>query len=296
MLKQISRSNILWILFISLIFTEVTAKPRVKKIQLSTPTSLVVDLKTGKILHEKNANTRVYPASLVKLMTSYLAFESIESGKLLMNQRLRVSERAEKMKPTKLGLLKGEYITVRDATLGVTIKSANDAAVVLAENIARSEVAFVGLMNSRAKQLGMKDTKFKNASGWHDPEQKTTARDVAKLAIALKRDFPRFYPIFSKTSFVFRGNVVEGHNNVTANYDGAEGLKTGYTIPSGYNLVTVASKNNKTLVGVVTGCATASSRDQTMVKLLEENFVKHQHKRTKYTKNEPNSYMKNKST
>ena len=263
---------------------------------MSPPTSLVVDVKTGKILHAQNANTRIYPASLTKLMTLYLTFESIESGRLSMNQKLKVSERAEKMKPCKLGLLKGESITLRDAILGVAIKSANDASVVLAETISKSEPKFAALMTARARQLGMKDTQFKNASGWHHPEQKTTPKDLAKLAIALKRDFPKFYHIFSKTSFVFKDNVINGHNSVTANYDGAEGLKTGYTIPSGFNLITTASKKNKTLVGVVTGGATASSRDKKMVKLLDENFEKHQLpiKGKKYSKLTSNSYTKNK--
>jgi D-alanyl-D-alanine carboxypeptidase (penicillin-binding protein 5/6) len=294
MLKRISHIHILFLLAISFICIDVNAKPRSQKVRLSPPTSLVVDLKTGKVLHEQNASTRIHPASLTKLMTLYLTFESVESGKLSINQKLRVSEKAEKMKPCKLGLLKGEYITVRDAILATSIKSANDAAVTLSENIAKSEANFAMLMNSKARQLGMRNTKFKNASGWHHPEQKTTAKDLAKLAIALKRDFPRFYHIFSKTSFVYKGNVINGHNNVTANYAYAEGLKTGYTGPSGFNLVTVASKYNKTLVGVVTGSPTASSRDQKMVKLLDENFAKHAQsvKGKRYTQVEAGSYNK----
>lgn len=295
MLKSISHIHILFLLVISFICSDASAGPKHRKVTVSPPTSLVVDLKTGKILHEQNANARIHPASLTKLMTLYLTFESIELGKLALNQKLRVSERAENMKPCKLGLLQGEYITVRDAILATSIKSANDAAVTLSENIAKSEANFVMRMNSKARQLGMKYTKFKNASGWHHPEQKTTAKDLAKLATALKRDFPRFYHIFSKTSFLYKGNVIKGHNHVTANYAYAEGLKTGYTRPSGFNLVTIASKDNKTLVGVVTGSPTASSRDQKMVKLLDENFARHAQATTgkKYAQVAPSPYSKN---
>jgi D-alanyl-D-alanine carboxypeptidase (penicillin-binding protein 5/6) len=298
MFKSISRIHILFLLVISFICNNAIARQKSKpqKVRVSPPASLVVDLKTGKILHEQNANTRIHPASLTKLMTLYLTFESIQSGKLSLNKKLRVSERAENMQPSKLGLLRGEYITVKDAILATSIKSANDAAVTLSENIAKSEANFVAHMNLKARQLGMKDTKFKNASGWHHPEQTTTAKDLAKLAIALKRDFPRFYHIFSKTSFVYKGNVIKGHNHVTANYAYAEGLKTGYTRPSGFNLVTIASKDNKTLVGVVTGSPTAVSRDQKMVKLLDENFARYEKgpQEKKYAQALPNSYSKNK--
>jgi len=301
MLKRIIKSHIFYAMAISLIISHASAKTnnKTRRIPIPHQTSLVVDVKTGKVLHEKNSKIRIYPASLTKLMTLYLAFEAVESGKLSMNQKLRVSRNAEKMRPLKLGLREGEYITTRDAILGTTIRSANDASVVLAETIARSESNFARLMTAKARKLGMKDTKFKNASGWHDPEQKTTARDLAKLAIAIKRDFPKFYPLFSQTSFIFRGNMVNGHNRVTANYDGAEGLKTGYTTPAGYNLITTASRNNKTLVGVVTGGSTWSARDKAMVKLLDKHFAQHNQinpsiKSKKYSKLASNTYIKNK--
>ncbi|MGX6959811.1 MAG: D-alanyl-D-alanine carboxypeptidase family protein [Rickettsia endosymbiont of Pentastiridius leporinus] len=238
----------------------------------SVQTSLVIDAKSGKVLHAHNSQIRVYPASLTKLMTAYLMFEAIEKGKLSLDKKFLVSAKAAKMPPCKLGLRAGETITVRETINALIIKSANDAAVTAAENMKGSEKAFAHLMNVKAKQLGMKNTYFKNASGWHDPLQQTTARDMAKLTMALKRDYPKFYPLFSKTSFIFRGNVINGHNRVTKNYAGAEGMKTGYTSPAGYNLVTTASRNNKSLIAVVTGGRSAVSRDQKMMSLLDQHF------------------------
>ncbi|ADE29915.1 D-alanyl-D-alanine carboxypeptidase family protein [Rickettsia prowazekii] len=235
-------------------------------------TSLVIDAKNGKVLQAHNAQVRIYPASLTKLMTLYLIFEAIESRKLSLDKKLLVSAKASKMPHCKLGLRAGDHITVREAINGLIIKSANDVAVTVAEGMKGSEKAFAHLMNVRAKTLGMKNTFFKNASGLHDPFQQTTARDIAKLAIALKRDYPKYYPLFSKTHFVFRGNVVNGHNSVTKHYQGAEGMKTGFHTPAGYNLVTTASRNNKSLIAVITGGKSAASRDQKMMRLLDHHF------------------------
>lgn len=256
------------------LFTQVSEAKKIVKNTSKPPiqTSLVIDAKSGKVLHAHNSQIRVYPASLTKLMTLYLLFESIESGNLSLNKKLIVSEKASKMPPCKLGLKAGESITVREAINALIVKSANDAAVTVAENLKGSEKAFAHLMNIKAKQLGMKNTYFKNASGWHDPLQQTTARDMAKLAMALKKNYPKYYPLFSKTSFVFRGNIVNGHNHVTKNYQGAEGLKTGFTNPAGYNLVTTASRNGKSLIAVVTGGKSAATRDQKMVGLLNQHF------------------------
>jgi D-alanyl-D-alanine carboxypeptidase (penicillin-binding protein 5/6) len=243
-----------------------------KPIALPVQTSLVIDSKTGKILHEKNSTIQIYPASLTKLMTLYLLFEAIESGKFSLNKRLYVSHNAERMPPCKLGVKKGEYITVREAIGALATKSANDASVVVAEGIAGTEARFVKIMNTRARQLGMKDTNFANASGWHNPKQKTTAKDLAKLSIAIKRDYLPYYKFLSHNSFVFRGKVVRGHNRVNERYAGSEGLKTGYTSPSGYNLITAATRKNVSLIGVVTGGRSAASRDQQMVQLLDKHF------------------------
>lgn len=243
-----------------------------KHIPLPVQTSLVVDSKTGKILHEKNATTKIYPASLTKLMTLYLLFESIESNKLSLNKQLYISHNAEKMPPCKLGVRKGEYITIKEAIGALATKSANDVAVAVAENISGTEGRFVKMMNARAHQLGMKDTHFTNASGWHNPKQKTTAKDLAKLSMAIKRDYLPYYKFLAKNSFVFRGKVVRGHNRVNERYAGSEGLKTGYTAPSGYNLITAATRKNLSLVAIVTGGRSAASRDQQMIQLLDKHF------------------------
>lgn len=245
-------------------------------------TSIVVDTKTGKVLHSKNSRIKIYPASLTKMMTIYIAFDSIKSGSLKIDQKLAISKNAEKMKPSKLGLKAGEYITLQDAILGLIVKSANDAAVVIAESVCDSEMQFAQLMNKYASNLQMKDTIFKNASGWHNPQQKTTAFDLVKLSIALKKDHPKLYPLLSKTKFHFRGKIIQGHNKVVASYTGAEAGKTGYTKLSGFNLITLVSRNNKSLIGVVTGGRSATSRDKTMVQLLDKHLGVKKSFRKKY--------------
>jgi len=248
-----------------------------KKASGRIQTSLVVDGKTGKILHASNARKKIYPASLTKVMTIYLIFEALESGKLSLNQKLYVSSYATKARPLKLYLKPKERITVRDTILGLIVKSANDAARVAAENIAGSEKRFARLMTIRARQLGMKNTTFTNASGWHDARQVSTAVDLAKLSMAIKRDFPQYYHFFKKTSFKFKNKTIKGHNRVVATYPGAEGLKTGFTNPAGCNLITAATRGNKSLVAVVTGRSSSAIRNKKMVQLLDEHFgIKHQ--------------------
>lgn len=266
------------LILILAIFSSFSASAASKKLKKTScnpvfpQASLVVDMKTGEVLHAQNATGKVYPASLTKLMSLYLTFEAIESGKLSLNKQLYVSKRAEKMLPTKLGLREGETISVKDAILGLIVKSANDASVALAEKIAGSEDKFATMMNFKAHKLGMKNTFFYNSSGWHHPMQVTTALDMVKLAIALKRDYPQYYPLFAKTSFEFRGKTVKGHNKVAASYFGAEGLKTGFTCPSGYNLITSASRGDKALIGIITSDKTSFSRDKKMVTLLDQHF------------------------
>lgn len=192
----------------------------------------------------------------------------------------------------KLYLKAGETITVKDAINGLIIKSANDVARVVAENIAGTEKRFAKLMTVRAKQLGMKNTNFANASGLHDSRQRTTAVDLAKLAIAIKRDFPEYYPYFAKTNFAFRGKTINGHNKLTANYPWAEGLKTGYINAAGCNLITTATKNNKSLVGVVIGGKSAALRDKKMRKLLDKQFARNAKNKSRLEKNRKKSNKK----
>lgn len=232
--------------------------------------ALVVNADTGVILHQENADKYRYPASLTKMMTLYLAFEALEQGKIKMNQNLTVSSFAASAPRMNMGLKAKEKISVRDAILSVVVRSANDSAVVLAEKISGSESAFAKKMNVRAKELGMVHTVFRNASGLPNAEQKTTAYDMARLAIALRRDFPSYYPLFSKTSFTYKGKKYKGHNKVTSNYPGCDGLKTGFVNASGFNLVSSAKRGDTKVVAVVMGGETAASRDKRMITLLDK--------------------------
>ena len=238
----------------------------------SPPASMVIDSDTGQVLHSEGATQQIYPASLTKVMTMYLLFEALESGQLHMNQSIPVSSYAASMPPGKLWFKDGEYIKVEDAIVAMVVKSANDVATAVGEKIAGSEQKFAKLMTKRAKDLGMDNTTFRNASGWHHPDQKTTAADLAKLAMAVKRDFPQYYEYFSRTSFVFKGNTIRGHNPLTAHYDGAEGMKTGFNNPSGFNIITTASNNGKSLIAIVTGSRNRHHRDNKVVALLDEHF------------------------
>ncbi|PIR37443.1 MAG: hypothetical protein COV35_10145 [Alphaproteobacteria bacterium CG11_big_fil_rev_8_21_14_0_20_39_49] len=250
-------------------------------ISFSTPSyanpkyaSLVIDADTGVVLHQENAGKTRHPASLVKMMTLYMTFQAIERGELSMNQNLKVSARAAGMPASKLGLRRGSTITVKDAILALIVKSANDAAVVLAEGIGGSEWKFATMMNRMGKKLGMNETNFVNASGLHNSRQVTTAYDMARLAVALRRDYPRHYHLFNRTKFYFNGKVYQGHNKVASSYQGADGLKTGYINAAGFNLVTSVRRGGNSVVGVVLGGTTSKRRDRHMVQLLDRVFYK----------------------
>jgi D-alanyl-D-alanine carboxypeptidase len=235
--------------------------------------AIVLDADTGQVLRELNPDAVTYPASLTKMMTLYLTFEALNQGRLQLNQYLPVSVTAAMHAPSRLGLQPGEAVTVRDLILAIVTKSANDAAAVLAEGLGGgSEAAFAQLMNEKAAQLGMTRTHYANASGLPDPEQLTTARDVARLALALYRNFPREYRYFSVTKFDFNGETVNGHDHMLGWYPGADGIKTGYTEASGYNLATSALQNGHRLIGVILGGRTVHSRDDAMAQLLDLGF------------------------
>lgn len=240
----------------------------------SKKASLVIDLNNSKILHANNAHELRYPASLVKMMTLYLAFKKLEAKELHLQQKLKVSSKAASMPRTNLALRSGETISAHKAILGLIVHSSNDAAVVLAEAMAGSEEKFVKLMNKQAKALGMNNTRFCNSSGWHNKNQKSTAYDLAKLSIALKRDFPKFFPWFATESFTHNGRTYKSHNRVMRDYEWATGLKTGFTNASGFNLATTASKNGKDLVAIVLGGDTTKARDKYMISLLNHYFQK----------------------
>ncbi|MFM9841775.1 MAG: D-alanyl-D-alanine carboxypeptidase family protein [Dongiaceae bacterium] len=235
--------------------------------------SIVVDAETGTVLYESNSRAQAYPASLTKMMTLYLLFEAVESKKLGLDDDLPVSERAANQPPTDLRLKAGGTITVRKAIQALIVQSANDVAVTVAEAIGGSEDKFARQMTKTAKQLGMKQTVFKNASGLPNSGQLTTARDMAILARALMSRFPDHYEFFNTQSFRYNGRTYQTHNRVLKNYPGADGLKTGYTRASGYNLATSAERNGHRLIGIVLGGKSARGRDAQMMALLDEGFM-----------------------
>ncbi|MHC2334087.1 serine hydrolase [Bradyrhizobium sp. USDA 4454] len=236
--------------------------------------SIVVDGNTGSVLTSNSPDGLRHPASLTKIMTLYLLFERLDSGKMKLDTEMPVSEHASEQDPTKLGLRPGQTIKVEDAIKGLVTRSANDAAVVIAEAIGGSEEDFARMMTRKARALGMSRTTYRNASGLPNDEQITTARDQATLGRAIQDRFPRYYRYFSTTAFNFRGHTITGHNRLLGSVEGVDGIKTGYTRASGFNLVTSIHRGNRFLVGVVLGGRSGGSRDAIMRNLLAENIGK----------------------
>jgi D-alanyl-D-alanine carboxypeptidase len=241
---------------------------------------IVVDANSGAVLHATNPDARRHPASLTKIMTLYLLFEQLEAGKLKLDSALKVSAEASGQTPTKLGLKPGTTLNVEDAIKGMVTRSANDAAVVVAEAIAGSESEFAKVMTRKAQALGMKSTVYKNASGLPDDNQVTTARDQSILGRAVQERFPRYYKYFSIRSFTFRGQAITNHNHLLGKVDGVDGIKTGYINASGFNLVTSVHRGNRYLVAVVMGGSSGASRDARMRELINEKIVQASTKRT----------------
>ncbi|MEO5339737.1 MAG: D-alanyl-D-alanine carboxypeptidase [Magnetococcus sp. MYC-9] len=234
---------------------------------------LVMDAKTGRILHATNPDQLRHPASLTKMMTLYLAFQALKSGQLRLDQLLPVSQNAASQEPSKLGLQAGHQIRVEDALLGLVTKSANDATVVVAEALGGSEEQFARIMTSKARALGMHHTVFRNPSGLPDPEQVTTARDMAILGYALVYHHPQFYPYFSREGFTYAGVRHNNHNHLMSRYRGMDGIKTGYIRASGFNLVASTVRGPTRLIGVVFGGRSAVARDNKMAALLDQAFA-----------------------
>jgi D-alanyl-D-alanine carboxypeptidase len=241
---------------------------------LARVASIVVDFETGRVLHAINPDTRNYPASLTKMMTLYVAFDALKKGKLKMSQRLPISARAAAARPSKLGLRRGSTITVHDAILAMLTKSANDAAVVMAEAIGGTEYKFSRMMTQKAREIGMKKSNFRNASGLPNRRQLSTARDMATLAKRLLTDFPEYYDLFSTPEFEFNGRHYRNHNALLDSYPGVDGMKTGYTRASGYNLVASAQRNGHRVIGVVFGGRSSGARNARMRNLLDAAFAK----------------------
>ena len=234
--------------------------------------SIVVDQASGKVMEQVNADDLRYPASLTKLMTLYMAFEAIRDHRLSLSQVVPVTGHAASMEPSKLGLLPSTYFTVGDAIMGIVTKSANDAACALGELLGGDENRFAQMMTLRARGLGMTQTTFRNASGLPDDQQMTTARDLAMLAHHLIADFPDQYHYFSEPVFYFHGRAIPNHDRMLVDYEGADGMKTGYTLAAGHNLVTSAMRGGVRLVGVVLGARSNPERDAHMASLLDDGF------------------------
>jgi D-alanyl-D-alanine carboxypeptidase len=251
-----------------LLFLCLAPEPGVAKVA-----TLVIEAETGEILLRANEAARAYPASLTKMMTLYLVFEALASGSLHSDREIAVSERAARQPASRLGLRPGESITVEDAMLALVTKSANDAAMALAEAIGGSERRFVRRMNRKARELGMTRTRFRNPTGLYDRAQVSTALDLAILARALWRDHPRRFSLFATRHFRYGGRSYHNHNRLLDLYSGVDGIKTGYLRASGYNLAASVERDGRRLIGIVLGDNTGAARDRRMAGLFDRAFA-----------------------
>src|SRR6201981_3014472 len=236
--------------------------------------SIVVDGNSGSVLQAASPDALRHPASLTKVMTLYRWFERLEAGRLRLDSALKISEHASEQAPTKLGLKPGQTINVEDAIKGIVTKSANDAAVAVAENLSGDEESFAKLMTQKAHALGMAHTIYVNASGLPDDDQVTTARDQSILGRAIQERFPRYYRYFSTESFVYHGEAMRNHNHLPGAVDGVDGIKTGFTRASGFNLVTSVHRGGRYLVAVVMGGHSSIERDAHMRELISVHIKK----------------------
>ncbi len=234
--------------------------------------AMVVDVKSGKTLHAVNEDALRHPASITKVMTLYMLFEQLERGRHELDSPLTISANAAAQAPSKLGLRPGSTIEVEDAIKAIVTKSANDVACAIGENIAGSEPKFAEMMTRKAQALGMSRTHYANASGLPDADQITTARDLTVLARAIQDRFPRYYKYFQTRSFAFRGRVIGNHNHLLGNVQGVDGIKTGYTRDSGFNLMTAAKYDDRQIVAIVLGGKSGASRDRIMADLVRANL------------------------
>ena len=267
--------------YVQSVHREARVYHRARAEEYSPPTgSIIVDGNSGEVLQASNPDALRHPASLTKIMTLYLLFERLDAGKMKLDSQLKVSQHAAEQDPTKLELKPGQSIVVEDAIKGVVTRSANDAAVVIAENLAGSEDDFAKLMTQKAHALGMAHTTYVNASGLPDDDQITTARDQALLGRAIQERFPQYYKYFSTRSFVYHGEAIGNHDHLLTEVQGVDGIKTGFTRASGFNLVTSLHRDGRYLVGVVLGGRSAGERDAHMRDLLSEHFKEASLKRT----------------
>lgn len=236
--------------------------------------AIIVDANTNEVLYTQSADDLRSPASLTKIMTLYILFAYLRAGRLDLDTNLKVSKHAASQSPTKLGLKPGSTIAVKDAIKALVTKSANDAAAVIAENLGGTEENFARIMTQTAHNLGMKNTTFRNASGLPNDQQITTARDMAILAVHVMRDYPNYYEVFETRYFTYKGRKYRNHNRLLFGYKGTDGIKTGYTRASGFNLTASVKRGDKHLVGVVLGGRTGAQRDAAMQTLFDKHWSK----------------------
>lgn len=234
---------------------------------------IVMDARTGEVLYADQADARRFPASLTKMMTLYMVFEALERGEISWQTRLTASRNAASQPPTRLGLRAGDTITVEQAVQALIVQSANDVATVVAERLGGSEERFAANMTQRARELGLRDTRFANASGLPDRRHRTTARDMALLSQALWHDYAAHYHLFQTPSFSWGGSNGRNHNRLIGAVEGVDGIKTGYTRASGFNLATMAERDGRRIIVVVLGGRTAASRNAHVADLVERTYV-----------------------
>ena len=235
--------------------------------------AIVMDASSGEVLYERNADATRYPASITKTMTIYLTFEALQSGRLKLTDAVPFSAHAAAQAPSRLGVPIGDSITVDEALRALTVKSANDVAVALAERVGGSESKFAALMTLRAQELGMSNTRYVNANGLPDSRQVTSARDIAILWRALMRDYPQYYHYFGVKSFNYRGATIVSHNDLLLRTPGVDGSKTGFTNAAGFNIVASAVRDNRRLITVVMGGDSKAARDAHADDLVDAGFV-----------------------
>ena len=254
------------------IFLIGVANGQVLGYETSAKQAILVDAETGAVLMEKASDELMHPASMSKLMTVYMVFERLRDGSLKLDDTMRVSEKAWRMGGSKMFVRVDTLVTVEDLLRGVIIQSGNDASIVLAEGLASSEEAFAEAMTRRARELGMNDSVFKNATGWPDPEHLVTSRDMATLAQHVIRDYPEYYPYFAERTFTYNKIKQGNRNPLLYRGAGADGLKTGHTEQSGYGLVASAERNGRRLILVVNGLDSVNARSREAERLLDFGF------------------------
>ena len=233
---------------------------------------VVVDANSGRVLEESEPFRRWFPASLTKLMTTYVVFRAIRAGEITLKSPVVVSKNAAAERPSKMGYKPGTVLTIDNAIKILMVKSANDIATAVAESVAGSEAAFAGRMNAEAQRLGMTGSRFVNAHGWHSDDQYTTARDMAVLATAIRREFPQYDGYFSIEAIQAGKSLMNNHNSLIGRFDGADGMKTGYTCPSGFNVVASARRHGKRVIAVVLGSESVEDRAELAAELLTKGF------------------------